>query len=342
MTNSHNIISRDRSMTGSGSGLLGNWLTASAGIWVLSAAIVGYAVIFGGYLSTIVAFGLIYAIFVSGLNVFMGLTAQVSFGQSAFAAIGGYSSAVLTTTYEWAPLPAMMFGLVAAMAAACIIGLPTLRLKGHYLAMATLAIGLIVYEIAVEWESVTQGYLGISGIPPLGIGSFEAASDRQILLTLSVLTILVAFAMSRIRKSRVGRAFAAVAGSEEAASALGINVARYKLLSFLLSAALASIAGSLFVHVVGFVSPEVFGLHMVVLAFTMIYIGGLGTVAGPIIGALIVSLLPEIFRGLSESQDLAYGVTLIIILIYAPKGLVGLAKSLDARKAPSKTSGRAQ
>lgn len=303
--------------------------TASIGVWVLSAAIVGYALIFGGYLSTIVAFALIYAIFVSGLNVFMGLTAQVSFGQSAFAAIGGYGSAVLTTTYGWAPLPAMLCGLVAALVAAFLIGFPTLRLKGHYLAMATLAIGLIVYEIAVEWESVTQGYMGISGIPPLGIGYFEATSDRQILMTLSALTVLVAFAMSRIRQSRLGRALAAVAGSEEAASALGVNVARYKLVSFLLAAGLASISGSLFVHVVGYVSPEVFGLHMVVLAFTMIYIGGLGTVAGPIIGALIVSLLPEMFRGLSESQDLAYGLTLIVILIYAPKGLVGLAKTFD-------------
>lgn len=302
---------------------------ASIGVWGLSAAIVGYALIFGGYLSTIVAFALIYAIFVSGLNVFMGLTAQVSFGQSAFAAIGGYGSAVLTTTYGWAPLPATLCGLVAALVAAFLIGFPTLRLKGHYLAMATLAIGLIVYEIAVEWESVTQGYMGISGIPPLGIGSFEATSDRQILMTLSALTVLVAFAMSRIRQSRLGRAFAAVAGSEEAASALGVNVARYKLVSFLLAAGLASISGSLFVHVVGYVSPEVFGLHMVVLAFTMIYIGGLGTVAGPIIGALIVSLLPEMFRGLSESQDLAYGLTLIVILIYAPKGLVGLAKTFD-------------
>jgi branched-chain amino acid transport system permease protein len=306
---------------------------ASLSIWLACVLIVGYAAIFGGYIATIIAFALIYAVFVSGLNVFMGLTAQVSFGQSAFAAIGGYTSAVLTTTYEWTPLPGMAAGIVLALAAALLIGIPTLRLKGHYLAMATLAIGLITYEIAVEWASVTQGYLGISGIPPLGIGPFEAISDRQILLTLSVVVAVVAFAVTRIRKSRLGRAFAAVAGSEEAASTLGINVTRYKLLSFLLAAALASISGSLFVHVVGYVSPEVFGLHMVILAFTMIYIGGLGTVAGPVIGALIVSLLPELFRGMKESQDLAYGVTLILILIYAPKGLTGLAQSFDARRA---------
>lgn len=305
---------------------------ASAGIWVLAALIVGYALVFGGYIATIVAFALIYGVFVSGLNIFMGLTAQVSFGQSAFAAIGGYTSAVLTTTYEWAPLPGMLAGLVFALLFALVIGFPTLRLKGHYLAMATLAIGLITYEIAVEWESVTQGYMGISGIPPLGIGPFEAISDRQILGTLSVVVVIIAFGVTRLRKSRLGRAFAAVAGSEEAAGALGINVARYKLTSFLLAAGLASIAGSLFVHVVGYVSPEVFGMHMVVLAFTMVYIGGLGTVAGPVIGALIVSLLPELFRGMRDSQDLAYGITLILILIYAPKGLAGLAQSFDMRR----------
>lgn len=309
------------------------WLRpGSAAIWIVAALIVGWTFVFGGYMATIVSFALIYAIFVAGLNVFMGLTAQVSFGQSAFAAIGGYASAVLTTTYEWTPLPGMAAGLVLTLAVAFVVGYPTLRLKGHYLAMATLAIGLIVYEIAVEWEGVTLGYLGIAGIPPLSVGPFEAVTDREILATLSVLVLVVAFAVTRIRRSRLGRAFAAVAGSEEAASALGINVARTKMVSFLIAAALASLSGSLFVHVVGYVSPEVFGLHMVVLAFTMVYIGGLGTVAGPVIGALIVSLLPELFRGMRESQDLAYGVTLILILIYAPKGLAGLAQAFDARR----------
>lgn len=306
---------------------------ATLAVWAVSAAIVGYALIFGGYAATIISFALIYAVFVSGLNVFMGLTAQVSFGQSAFAAIGGYSSAVLTTTYAWPPLVGIGAGLVLSLLAAWAIGFPTLRLKGHYLAMATLAIGLITYEIAVEWEAVTQGYLGISGIPPLGIGPFEAVSDRQILVVLFLVVLVVAFAVKRIQRSRLGRAFAAVAGSEEAAGALGINVARYKLVSFLLAAGLASISGSLFVHVVGYVSPEVFGLHMVILAFSMVYIGGLGTVAGPLIGALIVSILPELFRGMKDSQDLAYGIVLILILIYAPKGIAGVAGAFDARRA---------
>jgi branched-chain amino acid transport system permease protein len=292
--------------------------------WVVSAAIVGYAAFVGGYPATVVGFALIYGLFVTGLNIFMGFANQVSFGQNAFGAIGGYSSAVLTTTYGVAPLPAMLAGIVGAVACAAAIGIPTLRLKGHYLAMGTLAIGLITYEITVEWQSVTQGYLGISGIPPLGIAGYEVTSDRAQLVLLAAVVGAAAFASHRIRRSRVGRALSAVAGSEEAARALGVDVTRYKLLAFLLSAAFAAIAGSLFVHVVGYVSPEVFGLHMVILTFTMLYVGGIGTIAGPILGALIVSVLPESFRAFKDYQDLAYGAALIVLLIYAPRGLSAL------------------
>ena len=228
----------------------------------------------------------IYTIFVTGLNIFMGYAGQVSFGHSAFAAVSGYTSAVLTATYDWSPLPAAALGLAGVLVCALVIGYPTLRLRGHYLAMATLAIGLIAYDVAVEWDSVTQGYMGISGIPPLGIGRWVVASDRGILVLLILLAGIGVLAAAGIRRSRLGRAFVAVAGSENAARALGIDVAHYKLLAFMISAFYAGVAGSLFVHAVGFVSPEVFGLHMVVLAFTMLYIGGIGTFAGPALGAL--------------------------------------------------------
>ncbi|POR55577.1 branched-chain amino acid ABC transporter permease [Bosea psychrotolerans] len=292
--------------------------------WLFAGAVVGYAILVGGYPATVVSFALIYAVFVTGLNLFMGFAAQVSFGQNAFAAIGGYISAVLTASHGWSPLPAMVLGMAAAVLAAAIIGFPTLRLKGHYLAMGTLAIGLIAYEITVEWQSVTQGYMGISGIPPLSLAGYEVSSDRGQLVMLALVVAGGAFAAARIRRSRFGRALSAVAGSEEAAQALGIDVARYKLMAFLLSAGFAALAGSLFVHVVGFVSPEVFGLHMVIVTFTMLYVGGIGTVAGPLIGALIVSLLPETFRAFKDYQDLAYGAALILLLIYAPRGLASL------------------
>ncbi|WP_342642525.1 branched-chain amino acid ABC transporter permease [Rhodoligotrophos ferricapiens] len=336
MTTSPSTTSHDRwrSVTGAQPRTRWLWLALPA---IIGLGLLAYAYTAGGYVISIVNFALIYAIFVTGLNLFMGYAGQVSFGQNAFAGISGYASAILTTTYGWPPLVALVAGVIGALIAAAIIGYPTLRLKGHYLAMATLAVGLIVYEVAVEWDSVTAGYMGISGIPPMGIGGLEAYSDQAMLIMLAVLAALAILAAAGIRHSRLGRALVAIAGSEDAARALGINVARYKLIAFLISAAYAAIAGSLFVHVVGFVSPEVFGLHMVILAFTMLYIGGIGTILGPLIGALIINVLPETFREFKDYQDLAYGAALILILIYMPRGLVGLADLWrDRRQAAEK------
>ena len=295
-------------------------------LWVLAAALVVYVFITGGYLIAVLQFAAIYVIFVTGLNIFMGYAGQVSFGHNAFAAISGYTSAVLTANHGWEPIAAGALGLSGALACALIVGYPTLRLRGHYLAMATLAIGLIAYEVAVQWGSVTQGYMGISGIPPLGIGGWTVTSDRALLVLLILSAALAVLAASGIRRSRLGRAFVAISGSEDAARALGIDVAHYKLIAFLISAFYAGVAGSLFVHAVGFVSPEVYGLHMVVLAFTMLYVGGIGTVAGSALGAMVVALLPETIRALSDYQDLAYGAVLIVILIYAPGGLASLSR----------------
>jgi branched-chain amino acid transport system permease protein len=301
---------------------------------LLASALILYAIIAGGYFVALAGFALIYAIFVIGLNVFMGYAGQVSFGQNAFAAIGGYTSAVLTTAYGVPPLPALAVGVLGAVVCAVLIGYPTLRLKGHYLAMATLAIGLIVYEITVQWQSVTQGYMGISGIPPLGLGSFEATSDREQLVLLAVIVALCMASAWLIRHSRFGRALVALSGSEDAARALGVDVARYKLAAFVVSAVYAAVAGSLFVHIVGFVSPEVFGMNMVILGFTMLYVGGIGTITGPLVGAVVINLLPETVRGLKDYQDLVYGVALILLLIYAPGGLAALGWSKRRAAAP--------
>src|SRR5260370_25829901 len=169
--------------------------------WVIAAAILGYAFVVGGYLITVISFALIYAIFVTGLNLFMGYAGQVTFGHNAFAALSGYSSAVLTSSFGWQPLTAFIVGMALVLGFALLIGYPTLRLKGHYLAMATLAIGLIVYEVAVQWQSVTGGYMGISGIPAIGIGSFEIVSDRAQLAFLSLMVVLTTWSAIRLRAS---------------------------------------------------------------------------------------------------------------------------------------------
>ena len=288
-------------------------------------SVLGIALSSSGYVVTLIGFAAIYGVFCTGLNFFMGYTGQASFGQNAFAALGGYGSAILTANYYWDPVLALLVSMVLSGVIAAAVGYPTLRLRGHYLAMATFALGLITYEISIEWNSLTQGYMGLSGIPPLGIGKYELVSEKHQLIVLTFVMLLGVWVSVRLRDSRFGRALRAIAGSEAAANALGINVARYKLAAFVVAAIYASVAGSLFAHFVGFISPEVFGASMVILSFTMLYLGGVGTTWGPIIGALIVSLLPDVLRGLKEMQDVVYSVVLIAILIFAPRGLSGLA-----------------
>ena len=287
-------------------------------------AVLGIALTSSGYVVTLIGFAAIYGVFCTGLNFFMGYTGQASFGQNAFAALGGYGSAVLTANYYWDPVLALLVSMVLSGVIAAAVGYPTLRLRGHYLAMATFALGLITYEISIEWNSLTQGYMGLSGIPPLGMGKYELVNEKHQLIVLTLVMLLGVWVSVRLRDSRFGRALRAIAGSEAAANALGINVARYKLAAFVVAAVYASVAGSLFAHFVGFISPEVFGASMVILSFTMLYLGGVGTTWGPIIGALIVSLLPEVLCGLKEMQDVVYSVVLIAILIFAPRGLSGL------------------
>lgn len=299
---------------------------------LLGAALIAYAFSASGYVVTVVGFAALYAIFCTGLNIFMGFTGQASFGQNAFAALGGYGSAILCADYNMEPVLALILTMTFSGIVALVVGYPTLRLRGHYLAMATFALGLITYEISIEWTSLTQGYMGYSGIPPLRLGPFEAATEKQQLAVILALLAVGVFAAYRLRNSRFGRALRAIAGSEQAAMALGIQVSRYKLMAFVVAALYASAAGSLFAHFVGFISPEVFGTTMVVQSFTMLYLGGIGTVVGPVIGAVIVSLLPELLRGFKELQDIVYLALLLGILIYAPSGLTGLLRRFSSRK----------
>ena len=306
----------------------GTRLRGTVPLWivpaVLCAGLFGYVLLFGGYLVTVLGLAAVYAVFCTGLNLFMGYTGQASFGQSAFAALGGYGTAVLCAGQGWEPLAGLLASMALSGAVALVVGYPTLRLRGHYLAMATFALGLIAYELSIEWTGITQGYMGYAGIPPLGVAGWELDGERGQLVALILFMLAGVWVAGRIRASRFGRALRAIAGSEQAAVALGIPVARYKLAAFVIAAMYASVAGSLLAHFVGFISPEIFGLPMVVLGFTMLYLGGIGTIWGPVLGAVVASLLPELFRGLKEVQDIAYSAVLILMLIFLPGGLAGL------------------
>lgn len=182
------------------------------------------------YVLSLMVIGGIYALLCIGLNLFMGQTGQISFGHNAFAAFGCYGTAILTTRYGWPALPSLFASALVASLAATVIGFPTLRLRGHYLAMATLALGLIVYELSVQLESVTAGFLGISGIPALGVGPWRLRSDTQYYYVIWILVGVGLWIYIRIINSRIGRALGAIAGDESAARSLGINVSQHKLL----------------------------------------------------------------------------------------------------------------
>ncbi len=304
---------------------LGKYGYLTVGGAFLIALLFAYVFIHGGYLVTVMQLAMIYGVFCVGLNFFMGYTGQASFGQNAFAALGGYGTAILCVQFGWEPIFALLASMAIAGVASVVVGYPTLRLRGHYLAMATFALGLITYDISVQWQSVTQGYMGYAGIPPLGIGPFTVEGDRSKLALLMVILVFGLWVSGRLRNSRFGRALRGISTSEAAAAALGIRISRYKLAAFVIAALYASASGSLFAHVVGFISPEVFGVQMVIVTFTMLYVGGIGTVMGPAVGAIVASLLPEIVRSTGRFQDLIYSFLLIVLLIYLPKGLSALA-----------------
>jgi len=292
----------------------------------------------GQYVAALVL-AAIYTVITTGLNMFMGYTGQISFGHNAFAAIGGYASAILAMRLGWSPIFTIPIAATGAALLALFIGYPTLRLRGHYLAMATLALGLMVFEIATQWKSMTQGLFGLTAIPALGIGSWQLSSDTSFYYAYWITAGIGVWITHRIYHSRLGFAFRAIAGNEDAAQALGVNIARYKLLAFVISAVFASIGGSLFAHYVTYISPEVFGLYMVILLFTMLFVGGINTTLGPLIGAIVITLFPELLRRFHSARELLYGGVLLLILLFAPKGIYGLIGLLSRlRGGPSRSS----
>jgi len=298
-----------------------SWGWATAAVLIAALPLVG-----DDYVLSLMVIGGVYAILCIGLNLFMGQTGQISFGHNAFAAFGCYGTAILTTEYGWPPVAALVASAVLAMLGAIAIGLPTLRLKGHYLAMATLALGLIAYQLAVQLKAITLGFLGISGIPTLGIGSWKLESDIDYYYAVWIGVALAVWISYRIIHSRVGRALGAIAGNEDAARALGVNVSRYKLLAFAVSAVYASVGGSLLAHYVTFVSPEVIGLGMTTLLFTMIFVGGIGTTSGPILGAVVISILPSLLSRFENYRQLVYGLMLLAVIMFVPRGLHSLTQ----------------
>jgi branched-chain amino acid transport system permease protein len=295
------------------------------------------------YLDVLIYAG-IYTIVTSGLCLLMGYAGQISLGQAAFYGLGAYTSAILTVSYGTSPSIALVTGVVLTTAVAYGFGIPILRLQGHYLAMATLAFGIIAYLAFVEFTTLTGGPSGIPGVPPfslLGV-TFDSDVKRYYLTTgAALLTLLVS---RNVVHSRIGRALRSIHGSEVAAETLGVDTAKHKLQVFALSAAMASLAGSLYAHHLALVSPAAFTFVASVEFVVMAAVGGLASIWGAPLGATAITILTEAIRRVmphllsyasGEHEVIAYGVILIVIMIFLPEGLVaGLRASFWARREP--------
>mgnify|MGYP006292479697 CR=1 FL=1 len=271
-----------------------------------------------------------FSLIAMGLSLLMGYAGQISLGHAAFFAIGAYTSAILTGTYGWSGWLAIPAGMVLAAIVAFIVGTPALKLKGHYLAMATLGFGEIVHifiSAEVELTGGPSGYLHAL-IPYLKIGEFQLDNEFKYYYFTWAIVLVILLLTLHLINSRIGRALKSIHSDPEAARSLGINVARYKVQIFVLSAVFASIAGSLYCHFILFVAPGPFGLMESVLLVTMVIIGGVGSIWGAIAGAALLTILPEVLRTFNDYNILVYGGILLFIMLFVPGGIFGGLQSL--------------
>ena len=259
---------------------------------------------------------------VLGLNLFTGYAGQISLGHAAFFGLGAYGSAILTATLHFPPWPTIILVAVAVGLVALVIGVPTLRLSGHYLAMATLGFNYAIHIIFVQWDEVTGGPSGLSGIPPLTVGGVSFNTDLKFYFLVWTFALITLTLCLNLVRTAVGRGLAALAQDEVAAASLGVDVRRDKVRVFVLSAVLASVAGSLYAHYFGHVAPDGFSIFKSLDLVIMVVGGGLGSIWGTLFGVSFVVILPYFLESLDQYFDIIHGLILVLILMFLPQGLV--------------------
>lgn len=276
-----------------------------------------------GYYIHVVTFIGLNLILAIGLNLLMGYAGQVSLGHAAFFGIGAYTSGILTAKYGWNAWPAMGAALLLTCAVAWLVGKPTLRLKGHYLAMATLGVGIIVSVVLRQWVDMTGGPAGLK-TPGITTFGWELKSDMEIEYYYFVWAwvCLLTLLFSNLVESRPGRALRALHDSELASQILGVDTAGFKVKAFVISAAYASIAGSLYAHSsMRFLSPTPFDFHTSIALLVMVVLGGQGTLWGPVLGAGTITVIQEVLRPWAEYDIVVYGLILMVLMVVMPGGL---------------------
>jgi branched-chain amino acid transport system permease protein len=271
---------------------------------------------------------LINLILIGSLNVLIGYCGQISLGHAGFYGLGAYAAGILSAKLGLNPWLGLPTACVVSAIAALVIGIPALRLKGHYLAMATLgfnAILSVLFDQLVPW---TGGPNGLLGIKPLAFAGFALSNQARIFPLVWLCAGLVMLALLNLIQSRVGRAMRAIATSEIAAQSLGVDAFHYKLIVFVLTAAMAGLAGSLYVESNLYASPESFGFSTSILLVAMVALGGWGRYAGAFFGALIYTVAPELLRTFQDAQYLIFGVGMIAVLLFFPGGLAGAGEGV--------------
>jgi branched-chain amino acid transport system permease protein len=280
------------------------------------------------HLHTLIMAG-IFAVLALSLNLLLGYTGQLSLGHAAFFGIGAYATGLLTVKLEWSPWAGLLAAILLPALTGWIIGRLALKLRGAYFVLLTISFAGVVSLVSMNWMDLTNGPLGLPGVPPVEIAlpglpplSLRSKSAYYYLVLAAVVgCYLVCLALIR---SRVGRALVALRENETLAESVGIDGTHYLVLAAVISAAMAGFGGGLYAHYTRFVSPEVFLFSYTVTMVIMVVAGGKGTLAGPIVGAVIFTVLPEALRALAswQWQMLLYGVLLIAVLFFMPRGIV--------------------
>lgn len=275
-----------------------------------------------------------------GISIYITLaTGQISLGNAGFMGIGAYTSAIVTLHYDAPIIVGILLGSIVAGLIGLLVGLPTLRLQGAFLAIATLGFGEVVRVLFVNWESLTKGAIGISGIPHVGREMLTAAKEwgiepanlglrnnqfvsLSVFLLLLVIVIILLWFFIRQNNSRVGRAFAAIKMDERATEAMGVNITYYKILAFVQGAVISGFAGALFAHVTAYISPADFSYHRAVEILIFAVFGGSEIIWGPVFGAVLLTSLPEILRAIADYRYMIYGAILVAMMAFRPQGIL--------------------